>query len=206
MTIKTLVATALTALSILSAAGLAHAETVITRPTWESIPSNETMAAHYPQQALEQGKGGRAVLECGVDNSGLLQACRVVSESPENQRFGTAALAAAWEFRMKPKTIDGVPVGGGTTRVPIRFQIEEDAAGDQAFAERWIAGTGEGAFVVLVASLLVFALLANILLYVWPLTRIYKAAGVARGFAWLWMIPGVNIVALWIAAAQVKDD
>ena len=49
--------------------------------------------------------------------------CSVVSEDPADQDFGDAALKLSKLFKMRPQSKDGVPTGGGTVRIPIRFQI-----------------------------------------------------------------------------------
>jgi len=189
----------------LAGAGYASAET-IRRPNWERLPSSETMEAHYPRRAIERNLEGRAVIDCGVDNSGLLQGCRVISEAPENEGFGTAALAAAWDFKMTPLTRDGVPLDSGTVRIPINFKLAGEPkavspTGEGPDGETWFRG-----WLSLMGALLAINILAVALLWVWPLTRIYKAAGIGRGYAWLLMVPFVNMVAFWIAAAQVRDE
>jgi protein TonB len=69
---------------------------------------------------------GRATIACTVDAKGGLQACEVASESPADQDFGEAALRMSRLFKMRPMTQDGVPVSGGSIRIPIRFVLPKD--------------------------------------------------------------------------------
>jgi len=96
---------------------------VITNPDWALRPTGEDVAAVYPPSALDRGVGGRAVLECEVAATGLLVGCRASADEPAREGFGAAALALAPKFRMRPMTMDGMPIDGGKVRIPIRFVI-----------------------------------------------------------------------------------
>jgi TonB family protein len=93
----------------------------ILAPDWVATPSVDDAQAAYPKAAAEKRLEGRATLKCGVNADGFLKDCASIAEEPAGQGFGAAALAIAPKFQMKPLTKDGVPVAGGTIRIPIRF-------------------------------------------------------------------------------------
>jgi len=100
---------------------------VMTQPDWVRKPNAEEFARYYPEQAQRKHEGGRATFECKVAVDGSLVDCKVLEESPQGDGFGEAALKVAALFKMRPLTKDGVPVPGGTVRVPIRFVLPEGA-------------------------------------------------------------------------------
>jgi len=97
----------------------------IQNPDWLRRPSADDMARFYPDRAERMNIEGRATIACTVDAKGALQACGVVSETPDDQDFGQAALRMSKLFRMRPMTVDGEPVAGGTVRIPIRFVLPQ---------------------------------------------------------------------------------
>lgn len=97
-------------------------EGVISNPDWLRTPNGEDFATYYPRLASMMGLGGRAVVHCAVAADGGLDHCEITSETPKGMGFGEAAIQMAGVFRMKPRTIDGQPVAGGTITIPIRFQ------------------------------------------------------------------------------------
>jgi TonB family protein len=97
-------------------------EGVVTNPAWIQTPNGEQFASLYPPVANSIGLSGRAVLHCAVSAEGTMQACSVISEVPKGMGFGAAAMAMAEDFRMRPSSVDGNPVGGAAVTVPIRFE------------------------------------------------------------------------------------
>ncbi|WP_156467093.1 energy transducer TonB, partial [Phenylobacterium sp. CCH9-H3] len=88
-------------------------------------PTGEEVARYYPERAARRGVEGRAVIGCRVAASGRLEACAVVTETPDGEGFGSAALKMSRHFKLRPMTRDGVPVSGGTIRIPIRFNLPD---------------------------------------------------------------------------------
>lgn len=107
-----------------TAAGAAPA--VITNPDWLERPDGEAVAQHYPKLAARLEIEGRATLSCVVNAEGRLYDCTPLAESPADLGFGDAAVAMSKTFRMKPQTLNGQPVDGGTVRIPLRFTLPQD--------------------------------------------------------------------------------
>ena len=96
---------------------------VITPPDWIRIPTGEQINREYPARALRNDVEGRATLRCKVMDAGTLTDCTVTSQTPSGYGFGNAALKLSRYFMMRPKTVDGAPVGGATVKVPIPFRM-----------------------------------------------------------------------------------
>ena len=79
------------------------------------------MTRHYPPVAGALALPGRTQIDCIVTVLGRLADCSVASESPKGFGFGAASLAMSKGFRMKPKTVDGKPVGDGDVSIPVTF-------------------------------------------------------------------------------------
>lgn len=92
---------------------------VIRNPTWVSAPRPE-----YPQRAQDRGvEGGTVQLECRTLANGLVESCRVISETPHGAGFGEAAVAAARASRVRPREVNGVAMEG-SIRFTTSFRLQ----------------------------------------------------------------------------------
>lgn len=108
-----------------SGAAAQNADGDLVGPNWLKKPSQNDLMQVWPADALVRGLSGRAVIGCEVTVRGTLANCQVVQEEPVGSNFGLAALALTPQFLMKPATLDGKPVAGGTVRIPISFVARE---------------------------------------------------------------------------------
>lgn len=127
MGLKVILAGLAGALAVLSGGAQAA---VVTNPDWLTRPGSDEMARAFPMLAQRLDIEGRATLACEVDSQGKLAGCSAVSATPKGLGFDKAALSMAPSFRMKPKTVGGRPVGGGSVRIPIRFTLPHPQAAE----------------------------------------------------------------------------
>jgi TonB family protein len=103
-------------------------EGVVTNPDWIAKPTGDELGAVYPLVPMALNISGRAEINCKVTAEGGVSDCKVIGEFPLGEGFGGAALALTPYFKMKPRTIDGKPVGGAAVNIPIRFQMAPSPA------------------------------------------------------------------------------
>ncbi|QBX37765.1 energy transducer TonB [Brevundimonas sp. S30B] len=70
-------------------------------------PTLDERRRAHPPAALRAGRSGRAAMSCIIGLDERLSDCRIVSETPEGQGFGPAALTLAPAFRARPPILDG---------------------------------------------------------------------------------------------------
>lgn len=106
-----------------AAKSAAEAASRITAPDWARVPSPEDIARYYPDRAQRMSVEGRVKMNCSVTAKGTLESCSVVSETPGDQDFGQSAIRLSRLYRMRPKTLDGSALMGGTVEVFIDFKL-----------------------------------------------------------------------------------
>lgn len=107
-------------------ANLDQATPVVGKPTWAVIPNNEQLRQAF---AAVKVKGTlRVMMACVVRAGGVLADCSVVSEDPAGAGLGPIALSLAPTFRVSTWTTEGLPVVGGSIRIPLRYEPEGDPA------------------------------------------------------------------------------
>jgi TonB family protein len=67
---------------------------------WAEAPSFSDVAAAYPAKAKADGRGGRATVNCSLNEEGRLVRCSEVSSEPRGYGFGDAAKSLAKGFRI----------------------------------------------------------------------------------------------------------
>jgi protein TonB len=91
---------------------------------WAQRPSARRISDLYPRSALNNGVGGRVVLDCRVLGD-LSVSCSIASETPSNAGFGRAALGASSSYRARPTLSDGSSSIGSSTRIAVNFQAPQ---------------------------------------------------------------------------------
>lgn len=97
---------------------------LIINPDWDRKPTGDDLANAYPPRARAAGVQGETRIQCGVGVDGALDDCVLLYEAPTGWGFGEAAMEIAPRFRMKPKTIDGQPVGSGKVIIPVAWRMD----------------------------------------------------------------------------------
>ncbi len=99
---------------------LSGGEPVVGRPNWVAIPTTDQIVAALGK--TDRPGTSRVVLKCIVQEGGGVSACSVESESPSGAGLGQAALTLAPSFRLSTWTEEGLPIVGGTVRIPLRYE------------------------------------------------------------------------------------
>ena len=112
----------------LSGAPLLAAEKPNSGANWIKRPTSEDLMSVWPREALKRGIGGKATISCTVTVQGMLRACQVVAESPQDAGFGGAALTLSRQFLLRPARENGAPVESIVT-IPINFAAPSPETG-----------------------------------------------------------------------------
>jgi TonB family protein len=98
-------------------------------PWWTTSVNPEKVLSVYPAKAAEAGvSSGRGVADCLVAPDGKLTDCKVSREKPAEMGFGLSAVAIAQLMQMNPWSSKGRPVTGARVKLPIDFNLAEEAA------------------------------------------------------------------------------
>jgi TonB family protein len=87
-----------------------------------------------PERALKESRSGTVSVSCKVASDGSLSLCNVVSESPSDYGFGSAALNVARQMRLNICNPD-TPVGS-IQSLQFRFDFSHPAAVNSASSQR----------------------------------------------------------------------
>lgn len=92
-------------------------------PVWISRPNGEDIALAYPKEAWRDQLIGRVVLACSITGAGWLADCSRISEEPEGNGFGEAAIRLAKKFHMGVTDGAGQPVKGRPFELKMQFVL-----------------------------------------------------------------------------------
>jgi hypothetical protein len=103
---------------------LGPGQAAVGKPQWKGLPAFEDVQTAFASTPKNVGTV-RVVLSCTVQQGGYVSECKPDTQSPAGQGFGAAAVALAAKFRLSTWSNDGLPVVGGTVRIPIRYESDE---------------------------------------------------------------------------------
>jgi TonB family protein len=90
---------------------------------WVRKLDDGAMAREYPDAAKKNFIQGEVMLHCQLEADGHLAGCAVVSEAPERQDFGRAAMSLAAKLQMDTRDGVGAAAAGKAIDVPIHFRL-----------------------------------------------------------------------------------
>jgi TonB family protein len=91
------------------------------RPRWLRKPSGAAVSRAFPRKAMNRGVSGRAIISCVVIDTGHVDNCRIVQETPTGFGFGKASLELSQFFVMQTDLADGSSTVGATVVIPLSF-------------------------------------------------------------------------------------
>lgn len=98
------------------------ADIPLTDPVWVLAPGPGDLDRFFPPRAWERGISGQTTLSCIATVSGILSDCQVVSETPANWGFGTAAVRLTRLYRLDISSSSGQAIAGRRTELTINWE------------------------------------------------------------------------------------
>ena len=114
-----------------------NSTTVVLDPPWTQVPTQAQVNAAWPREAAGLASG-QAALRCGLDRTGRLRGCDVISESPRGKGFGKAALALSKAFGVTFAPEDAKAARDLKVDVPFRFRDPATPDTRKLTRPRWI--------------------------------------------------------------------
>jgi len=94
---------------------------LIVDPSILASPTREQIAALYPPDAVSSNVAPFVLMQCAVSRVGDLSGCTVLKDGSPGLGFGDAALKLAPDFKLSPRTVDGIPTDGAMVKITIKF-------------------------------------------------------------------------------------
>lgn len=109
---------------------------IVLDPPWTQVPTQAQINAAWPREAAGL-PSGQAALRCGLDGSGVLRACEVISEKPRGKGFGKAAKDLSKSFHIAFDPNDAKLLKTFKVDVPFRFRDPATPDGRKLTKPRW---------------------------------------------------------------------
>jgi protein TonB len=84
---------------------------------WAREPTNAELSGYYPPGAPE----GSGLIACKTIPGNRVDDCVAIESRPASSRLASAALNAAWQFRIRPPRKNGKPMIGEWVRIRIDY-------------------------------------------------------------------------------------
>lgn len=120
-----------------SRSSMMNSTTVVLDPPWTQVPTQAEVNAAWPREAVGLASG-QAALRCGLDRTGRLRSCNVISESPRGKGFGKAALALSKAFGVTFAPEEAKAARDLKIDVPFRFRDPAAPDARKLTKPRWI--------------------------------------------------------------------
>lgn len=99
---------------------LTNARPVVGKPNWAGLPTAEQITTALGK--TDRPGTSRVAINYTVQPGGSVADCSVDSESPPGVGLGAAALTLTPNFKLSTWTAEGLPIVGGSVRIPLRYE------------------------------------------------------------------------------------